>query len=256
MNLKYWIFLFFTIFLNACTHTVSFRDSHFATPIVSSKQWSGNFTADFYGKTNVTLISNTSTNPPTRGTIGVNKDITFTDLLFLSNIGYSFYISPYEGLDFFSESPLWGFQWQFLNHKASEHQWIGSLRGAYGTWTSSSSSSDSTNGTIKSESNVISAYAGISLGYKVNSKFIPYYSFVHEVHDTTSKITNQYGVFPNYLDHGVHGIQSIGITSEGPGLIYTLEYSMIQIQWTQTVDSGSTTDSYQNTYGMKIGYGW
>ncbi len=242
-----------------CTHTISLRDSHYATPIASQNQWGGHFAATFNGKTNITLVQDTASNPPIRGTIGVNSNVTVTDLLFLSNIGADLALSPYSGLDLIWESPLFGVRWQFLNHKAQDHQWVGALHGAYGNYTASSSSSDSTNGTIKSESNIVTAYAGVSLGYKVSSQLIPYYSYIYEVHDTNSKVTNQHGTFPSsgtYEDHGIHTIHSVGFTTEGPGLIFTTEYSMIYILWAQGAIKSPTTESYQNTLGFKIGYGW
>ncbi|WP_415061853.1 hypothetical protein [Bdellovibrio sp.] len=234
------------ILLSACSHTINFRASHFAAPVVSEKQWGGHVALVGTAVTKVTVVNDITSNPPSRNTLTINEDVDAADLLLVRNIGLDASLSLYRGLDLYLDNSLLGVRFQFLNHGAGPNNWVASLLGSYGE--RETSTTQDPGGTAKSK--VISSQAGISLGYTLEY-IVPYFSYIHEAHEVTTDVTNNSGNFGPYKDKGTHQYYSIGIASHGKGLVYGVEYSRLNISW----DRSSKAEP-QDALGMKLGFAW
>lgn len=246
--MKKHLFLVLPLLLTACTHTINFRASHFATPVVADKQWGGHIAAVGSGVTKVTVVNDVTTNPPARTSVDVNKDASVADMLGVTFFSLDASLHIWNGTEIYLDGPLLGFRYQFLNHGAGENVWVGALQGAYAQRTVSTSSTNS-NIESKADSKVTTSQAGISLGYKV-SQIVPYFSFIYEAHEVTTNVTNGNGSFGPYPDKGNHQYYSLGLSSYERGFTYAVEYNMITISWDRS------ENAYQNAVGAKLGYAW
>ncbi|WP_413580547.1 hypothetical protein [Bdellovibrio sp. HCB288] len=120
------------ILFTACTHTINFRASHFATPIVADQSMQGHVAVVATASTAITVINNSSTNPPTVDPILVNSDYDSSDLFLINNIGLDGRLTIWSGLEIFFDSNLYGARYQFLNHGATANNWVASIHCAYG----------------------------------------------------------------------------------------------------------------------------
>lgn len=236
------------LLLISCSHTIDFRASHFAVPVTEEQAWSGHAAAVATGVTKITVVNDMTSNPPGRTGTTVNKDVNVTDLLGVSNISVDASLHVWRGLELFLDGSLAGARFQFLNHGAKDHVWVGAVHGAYAERTSSSSSTSS-GVESKASCKVKTSQAGISVGYKFNA-IVPYFAYIHEAHEVSTTVTNGHGSFGPYPDLGAHDYYSIGLTSHGRGLRYAIEYSMIQIDWDRS------DRAYQNAVGAKVGFAW
>lgn len=241
-------FLGLSFLLVSCTHTIDFRTTHFASPVVGEKQWSGHVAAVGSGVTKVTVVNDIASNPPARNSVEINKNVSVADMMGLNNLSLDASLNVWQGLDLFLDGSLGGFRYQFLNHGAADQVWVGAVHGAYASRTVSTSST--TSGVeSKAESNVLTTQAGISLGYKVHF-VVPYISYIHEAHEVSTTVTNGSGTFGSFPDKGTHQYYSVGLASHQRGLSFALEYNMIDISWDRA------EKSYQNSAGAKIGFSW
>jgi hypothetical protein len=236
--------------LSACSHTINFRANHFAAPIVGDDQWSGHAAVAGTSTTNVTVVNNYTSNPPIRTSVEINKDIGAADVLMINNVGFDASLSIVKSLELYVDSSFLGARLQFLNHGSQSESWVATIQGAYGTKDKTSSESDANSTvTASAKSEVKSTQAGLSIGYKT-SGVVPYISYLHEVHDVKTTITNNATAFGPYSDHGVHDYFSVGLTTSGKGFKAAIEYSMININWDRA------DKAYQNAFGGKIGVAW
>jgi hypothetical protein len=224
------------------------RASHFAIPITSETQWGGHVALAITSESKITLLNDISSNPPRRTSVLVNQSIDAADVFGFNNLGVDASLGLWRGLDIYLDNSLLGFRQQFLNYGGGSNFWVATIQGAY------SEKSESTNEgsaplQATAESKVKTSQAGISLGYKFVD-IVPYFSYIYEFHDVSTKVQNATGSFGPYLDSGVHQYYSLGMGSVGEGFSYALEYSMIYISWNRS------TDSYQNAAGFKLGYAW
>ncbi len=232
----------------SCTHTIDFRTSHFASPVVGDEQWSGHLAAVGSGVTKITVVNDIETNPPTRSALEVNKDVNVADLIGASNVSADFSLNVWREFDIFLDGSLAGIRYQFLNHGKQDRVWVGALHGAFAQRTTSTSSTKS-GIESKAESKVTTSQAGISLGYKF-AAVVPYFSYILESHEVSTNVTNGGGKFGPFEDKGTHYNYSIGLSSHHRGISYAIEYNMIEISWDRA------ERAYQNSAGAKIGFAW
>lgn len=135
-------------------------------------------------------------------------------------------------------------RWQFLNHDPDEYQWVAAVQvGAGGSVTSNFGSGEAS-------SDIDSKQAAVSVGYTLPSGSVPYISYLYQVNDVTTKVTNTSGVFPDYHDRGVHQSAAVGITSSQRGLHFTIEYAFLDLAWDRAARTG------QGSLGGNIGFAW
>lgn len=246
--MKIVLFIFFGFLFSACTHTIEFRTSHFASPVTGENQWNGQIAGVASATTKVTVINDITANPPTRNSVEVNKSVDVGDVFLVNNIGFDASLSILRSLDIYVDSSLYGLRWQFLNHGSDVDVWVGAIQGAYGERSDSTSNSDS-GVTSKADSKIKTTQAGISLGYKLAS-IVPYVSYIQENNEISTSVTNGGGNFGPYVDKGSHRNFSVGLSSHGRGILYAIEYNMINITWERA------EDAYQNAAGLKLGFAW
>ena len=236
------------VLLSSCSHTINFRASHFAVPITGENQWDGHVAIVGSSVTKVTVVNDTSANPPRRDSILINSDVDAGDLVAANNVGVDLSLSVLKSLDVYLDNSLLGLRWQFLNHSAKSDVWVASVQGAYGT-KSTSTSTTYGNDSADSDSDVKTQQVGASVGYKL-ARVVPYISYIHETHDVSTKVNNNHGDFGPYSDKGTHAYTTVGVSSHGKGLVYAVEYNFITIDWDRS------KRDYQNAVGIKLGFAW
>lgn len=246
--MKQYLLVLSLLLLTSCTHTINFRASHFATPVVAEQQWSGHVAGVGSGVTKITVVNDITTNPPLRNSVEINKDTDVADMLGISYLSLDASLHIWNGTEIYLDGSLVGLRYQFLNHGKGEGLWVGALQGAFGE-RSVSTSSTSSGIESKADSKVTTSQAGISLGYKVK-QVVPYFSYIYEAHEVSTKVVNGGGSFGPYADKGNHQYYSLGISSHERGFTYAVEYNLIAISWE---NSESTS---QSTVGAKLGYAW
>jgi hypothetical protein len=246
--MKHILLLLPLLVLSACTHTINLRANHFATPIVGDNQWSGHVAMVGTASTSVTVINDITSNPPSRTTLVINKDITAADLFLINNLGIDASLSVAKSLELYVDSSLLGLRWQLLNHGASTDAWAMAVQGGLGS--SSKTTAEGTNPVSSATSKVSTTQAGLSIGYKT-AQVVPYISYVHETYEIATSVTNSGGSFGPYTDKGAHDYYSVGISTHGKGFRGAIEYSMININWDR-----ATQQNYQNAVGVKVGGAW
>ncbi len=242
------LLIFISAALSACSHSVTLRASHFATPIVADDQWGGQLSLVGTSVTKVTLVNDLTSNPPLRNSILINDDIDIADSLYINRLSIDGRLTVWSGLEAYIDGALWGLRYQFLNHQGGTNKWVASALVAAGNRKSETSRSWGSS-TAEGESEVKSRQAGLSVGYKFED-VVPYISYIHEKHEAETKVMGTNGNFGPYYDSGIHQYYSIGITSHKKGLAYAAEYSRIYIDW----EDGSPTN--QDAFGLKIGLAW
>ena len=241
--------LLIVLFLAACSHTIEFRASHFATPVASSHPWEGQVSLVGAGNTKVSVINDITTIPPTRTQVNINQSLSASELLLVGYTGLDLSLGILPGLDLYIENSLFGVRSQILNSGEQEDVWVGAVHGAYGEKTQSTSTSQSNNEST-AESKIITAQAGVSLGYRYSS-VVPYFSYIHELNQVSTKVKNNNINFGPFDDEGKHSYYSFGVTSPPQkGLSYAIEYNMIDISWDRA------DRAYQNALGFRLGYRW
>lgn len=232
-----------------CAHSIDFRSNHFASPVVSDKQWGGHAAAVGGGVTRVTLSNDTTTNPPTRDKVSINEDVNVTDFLLLNLVSFDASLNVLNGVDLFVDGVYSGVRYQFLNAGAGNDLWVGALHGGYANYTKTTTQSSSASSEVKTMAEVTSSQAGLSLGYKF-ANVVPYFSYILEEHSVSSKVQNSYGSFGPYIDGGKHYYYSLGFSSFEPGLKYAVEISLIDIYWQRSEHRQQTSSAF------KLGYQW
>lgn len=245
------LFVLFSLFLSACSHSISLRASHFAVPVVGENQWSGHAAIVAASETRVTVIDDITSNPPVRNKVRINEDFDAGDMFAANNIGFDASLSVYKGIEIYMDNFLWGARYQFLNNGPQTGVWVGSLQGAFGTKSESTDDFSVNQSTPQSEakSSITTSQAGISLGYKFQH-VVPYFSYIYEAHKIETDVKNNHGSFGPYTDEGIHSYYSLGLSTHRRGLRIAAEYSYIDIKWKDSNQTG------QGAYGMKVGFAW
>ncbi len=248
MKLQYFTLFLLSINIIACTHTLKFRAAHFASPVVSEKQWSGHAALIAASITKVTIINDVETNPPRRDEVLINADLDAGDLLMLNRLGLDISLSPLKSLELYIQDAYGGLRWQLLNHSAKSDAFVAAIHGALASKSSSSTTSIS-GGESKSSSDIRSRQGGISIGYKFK-EFVPYLSYIYENHKASTRVDNPNGSFGPYEDSGIHQYYAIGFSTHKVGGHLALEYNRVQILWDRS------KISWQDSTGLKLGYAW
>jgi hypothetical protein len=258
------LFQFFLLglFLSSCsTHTVNFRDSHFATPIAGEKQWSGSIAGVASAVTRVTIVDNITTNPPTKTTVKINEFDASNELNFTNYLDIDLSLSLLGSLDIIWEKPLVGLKWQLINNDSNPNEWVAAILAGYGdrSVTTIDSSSTSTN-PIDATSVVKSNLAGMSIGYRFGAGFVPYVSYTEEQHNTSTTVNNSSGEFGPYDAIGKHKTTSFGFCSGGSKFFWAVEHNTTNISWAYTTANSTTalptTDTQQFSVGARFGFAW
>lgn len=237
------------VFLAGCSHTLNFRASHFASPIVKEEQWSGHVAIVGSGVTKVTIIDDIESNPPLKNGVSLNNSVGVEDLFGVNFLGLDAGLTIFKGTEIYLDNSLIGARYQFLNHGASAQNWVASIQGAVGGRGSSTTSKNSNITIAEAKSEISTSQAGISLGYKLE-RIVPYLSYIYESHRVSTKVTNTHGEFGPYKDNGIHQYVSLGFMSHGRGLRYGIEYSFIFLDW-ENSDRAS-----QEVIATKLGFAW
>ncbi|WP_413560189.1 hypothetical protein [Bdellovibrio sp. HCB209] len=237
------------VLFTGCTHTINFRSSHFASPLVEDQAGGGHVAAVGTAATKVTVVNNTGTNPPSVEPILINADVNTEDLFLINNVGLDGRITVWKGLELFFDNSLLGARVQILNHGATANNWVAAIHGAFGNREVSDtnnygSSSD------ESKSKVDTKQAGISVGYRYE-KVAPYFSYINESHNVSTTVKNNYGSFGPYESKGNHQYFSLGLTSVGSGFRYGIEYNKIIIDWEKAQHIEN-----QDAIALKAGIAW
>ncbi|UXR64592.1 hypothetical protein EZJ49_16130 [Bdellovibrio bacteriovorus] len=239
--------------LSACSHSISLRASHFNMPVVVNEQWQGHAAIVMASETRVTLVNDINANPPLRDKVLINNDVDASDFVAgANNVGFDASLSVFKGLELYVENFLWGARFQFLNHGTQNRVWVGSIMGAYGTkseTTTDEFSVGSNTTDAKAKSDITTSQAGISLGYKYEY-VVPYFSYIYEAHNVKTNITSTNGTFGPYKDDGIHGYYSLGLSTHQKGFRAAIEYSHIDIKWDRS------DRETQEAFGLKLGYAW
>lgn len=235
------------VLMTACSsHSIKLKGTHFASPVTSDKLWSGKATLSASSNTEVTLVRNITTTPPTLGTITFNDDV---NELGLSNpLSLEASLGLLAGTEIFLDGTLLGLRWQFLNHGEQTDVWVASLQGATG---SSEHSKSEDNGTTnpKATTKLNTKQVGGSIGYKF-PEVVLYASYISENHSAKTSVTNNGTTYGDYEDKGNHHYYSVGVSSFKRGFTFGLEYSHILLGWGRS-DKGS-----QDAVGGRIGFVW
>ncbi len=232
------------LFLNlGCSHIVSIRDSHFAVPFVSEKQWSGHVALVASSNTNVTLINDVNSNPPRRDSLVFNE-VSVGDLFGVNFLSVDGGLHIWRGIEVYIEGSRLGFKQQFLNHGAGEGKWVGALLGSARDGKISTQDNSSF-----AETRLLTTQAGISLGYRY-THVVPYFSYIFENHEASTIVKNNFGSFGPYLDLANHQYYALGISSVDQGLKYAAEVGIIAIHWDRPLKT------VHSSVGLKLGYAW
>jgi hypothetical protein len=203
------------------------------------------------GNTSITLVQDTSANPPLRDQIKINSDADVLNLFYLNNMSLDASLAVVKSVEAVLSGSFWGLRWQFLNHGQKEG-WVAAVQGAIGSsqrTKSSSVSGGSSSSTFGAETEVNSTQAAVSLGYQFVN-LVPYLSLITENHQATTTVTNNSGNFGPYEDQGRHQYLALGITSIQSGFSYAFEVNTIQIDWDRAQKAQQTSG------GARIGYAW
>lgn len=248
-------FLLFTVsalLSISCSHIVRVRSNHFATPMVNTQPFHGQFFISGSTDSRITVIDDITQNPPLRTSVKINKDYSVRDILFPTDVpSLNLNLAIINKVETFIDGYYLGLKWQFLDSSDEANAWIASIQGASG----SLEITDGFSSSASAKSVTRSYYWGASMGYKFN-QFITYFSYLREAHkvSTTVNIKDSVSVpggnFGPYTDTGIHDNLSFGIESKGAGFHYGFEYAMIQMIWNKT------SRGYQNNFGLKAGYAW
>jgi len=122
--MRFLILLYFPFLFVACSHTIEFRASHFATPVVSASPWQGQVSLVSAGYTKVSVINDITVSPPSRSAPRINESISPSDLLLVGVLGVDLSLSVLSGLDFYIENSLFGIRYQILNSGDHENVWV------------------------------------------------------------------------------------------------------------------------------------
>ncbi|MEK2690142.1 hypothetical protein [Bdellovibrio sp. GT3] len=247
--MKSFLPLLAAILFTGCTHTINFRSSHFATPIVEDNAGSGQLAVVVGSVTKVTVVNDTSSNPPVTDPTVINADVDTGDFFLFNNVGLDGRITAWKGLELFFDNSLLGARVQILNHGATSNNWVASIHGAAGNRDVTTENTTNSS-TSEAKSKVSTRQLGASIGYKYE-KIAPYFSYIRETHDVSTNVTNPNGSFGPYDTNGTHEYFATGITSTGSGLRYGIEYNKIIIDWKKARHIKN-----QDALAVKIGFAW
>lgn len=237
------------LMLSACSHTINFRASHFAIPVTGEDQWSGHVAATGTAISKITVVNDMTSNPPNTNPVRINADIDAGDIVGVNYIGFDASLTLLKRLDLILDNSLLGLRVQVLNHGAGPENWVAAIHGAMGN-RDVKNSQESSGNTSEAKSEVKTTQLGVSVGYKF-AAVIPYVSYIHEKHETSTRVTNTHGSFGPYENNGTHQYYSIGLTTYQKGLRFGLEYNRINLDWKNALDS-----EWQDAIGVKLGFAW
>lgn len=235
--------------LCSCSHNLKFPANHFAVPVTAETQWGGHVAVGASGTTTITVVDDITSNPPNRNKVYINERTDLEDSLYVTRIMLDGALSVLPSLELYADGGVYGLRWQFLNHDPDEHQWVAAVQAGAGG-TRQSRSVTSSFGSGEASSDIQSKQAALSVGYTLPSGSVPYVSYLYQVNDVTTKVTNSFGSFPDYHDRGVHQSLALGITSYGRGLHFTIEYAFLDLAWDRAARTG------QSSLGGNIGFAW
>lgn len=239
------------LFNSNCSHTVDFRSSHFAVPHVNEKQWAGNVSMSVAKPTEVTLISDSESNPPGRN-VSVNEDVSlesiFEIMFTIDMYGVEFDLTVAPQLEFYTSGNVYGLRWQFLGYGSGANSYVASLQGGVGNFASSSGSRENSPKDY-ARSDIRTTQMGLSVGYKWD-KVLVYGSYVQDQHEATTSVENDNGDFGPYTDSGEHGIVSLGVSSHSSSTLFGVEINGVNAKWNDSVSDTS------ESIGVRIGYQW
>ena len=245
----------------ACSHTIDFRASHFAIPIVSDEQGGGYFSISGSQPTKVKVISDRASNPPGRDFAINEEDIAedfFETLFAVDLIGIELGVSVLPSLEIYTYGgSLFGLKWQLIGDSKQGNGLVASIQGGYGKF-STTSSSGSTTTTEEAKSAVTTTQYGGSLGYKAGSAVF-YVSHIQNAHSVETDVVNPSGTFGPYEDSGIHGSTSIGISTYAKALLIGLEYTITKAVWdpdTTLAPNHNGAEDQSEGGGIRIGLKW
>lgn len=240
--------------LNACSHSLSFRGNHFATPIVSDHRWGGLAAASFFGSHPVTLVSDIYATSPNGTPRPGQKDLEVEDMFGLNSFGVNLELNPMKGLAIYSTFTTTGVKWQFLNNSGTDG-WVAAIQGGVTGLSKSESMSYSSGGGPTNTASVESSARGTqfagSFGYQVKG-MVPYVSVLTEDLRSETNLTNSHGTW-QFKSNGRHNFYSVGLTSTRHwklrGFHVGIEYSLVDMKWESRTHSG-------HSFGFNIGGNW
>lgn len=246
----------------ACSHTIDFRGSYFAIPIVQNESMQGYISGSGSRPTEVTLVSDRSSNPPGRS-IAINSDTSsaedfFESVFALNLIGIEGGLALFPQFEIYTYSfHTFGLKYQFIGDAKEGKGFVASLQGGYGSFKDSSSAS-SGSGSDEAVSEVKTVQYGGSLGYKFG-KGVFYISHLLNSHSVDTDVTNTSGTFGTYKDNGVHTTSSIGVSTFTKGFLASIEYTITNAKWDPSIDVAPAHSGAEDTHdgaGVRLGLTW
>lgn len=237
-------FILLLVLTSSCAQIMRTPTNHFMTPFVQKDRWNGEINAIFSNNTNITLVNDITTNPPSRTASMINTGYGLADLFLPITPNGNVSLTVFPQIALFCDVAICGIKWQVIGDQSGS--WPVAIQANTGSKTTSLSSS--TNNST-AESKMTSNLAGISIGYRTQSFGVPYFSFIYEDHAATTRVQNSFGTF-NYTDAGYHRNYSFGIAKESDGLSASLEVTGIEILWNRA------QPAWQSSTGVSLGYRW
>ena len=239
------IFVLAALLVGCGTHTIDFKATHFVTPLAGQETWQGHIAGVAPSAvTEVTLINDIKTNPPSRNTVNFNQDLDIGDILIFTHLGADAALTVSKGWDIVLDDSVFNLKYQFLNQEAQPHSWVASVQGGMGTY-----KKNTTDQTAEAKSNIKTTSAAFSVGYALE-KAVPYISVLRQWHDVSTNVTNSNGSFGPFDDKGVHDSLAIGATSRERGFLWSIEYNFITMKWDRPAQG------YHEVLGFRLGYAW
>lgn len=239
------------LLLCSCSHNLKFSTNHFAVPVTAETQWGGHASIGASGTTTVAVIGDITSNPPERDKVYINQPTSYilNDDIYTVRVGLDAALSVFPSVEIYADNGIYGVRWQFLNHGPTPDQWVAAVQAGLGkndqgrsvTWNTS---------TAEAKSEIESKQFAISVGYKLPVGSVPYVSYIYQVNDVKTKVTNGNTTYPDYHDRGVHQSAAIGMASYHRGLSFAVEYAMLDLDW-ERADRAT-----QTSLGGNIGWAW
>lgn len=234
----------------ACSHSISFKGTHFNTPVVSQKKWGGDLSLSVFDKAQVQIIDDVYSSNPNGTPIPGQENPQLGDFLGINNIGVNAEISPFAQVSVYLDNSILGVKWQFLKPE-SEEGWVAAVHGGFASTNEDSESYSNSTMTSSLTSKISRQIFALSTGYQFKA-FVPYLAFSRENAQIKTSLTNTHGSW-NFDNNGTHTYYSIGVqnTVDWPlkNFLVGVEYSHLEMEW------GNKTHTQRNA-GIRAGIIW
>lgn len=224
------LFICFVFLCGCVSQNVYLPNQSFLSPETAGTFGKGSVGFGLFKQTRITVVENTTTNPPI-DTVSFSECSTDDADCLLYMIGLNAQVGLISGLNFTYKSGEFGLQYQFLGDSKSEGL-KSSIYFGYG----SSGSEKNKDSADNSKSDTKYTAPAFSLGYRFSPTFLAYlsYSPISASTKTTVNVSsNRY----EYDDTGKHDRGSLGAQFGSNNGYILLEGTYSKTTWSRTTDS-------------------